>query len=83
MNGFSLGSPLWRFALFLFINREYVIGLSLVSQPANSDQTLRRAFEIFDERKEGFITFAEVKNQGMECGICKARNKKAYRRQLG
>ena len=55
-----------------------MIGLSLVSQPANSDQTLRRAFEIFDERKEGFITFAEVKNQGMECGICKARNKKAF-----
>lgn len=42
--------------------REYVIGLSLVSQPANSDQTLRRAFEIFDERKEGFITFAEGKH---------------------
>lgn len=42
--------------------REYVIGLSLVSQPANSDETLKRAFEIFDQRKEGFITFSQGKH---------------------
>lgn len=42
--------------------REYVIGLSLVSQPANSDETLKRAFEIFDQRKEGFISFSQGKH---------------------
>jgi len=42
--------------------REYVIGLSLVSQPANSDETLRRAFELFDQHKEGFITFEQGKH---------------------
>jgi len=39
-----------------------VIGLSLVSQPANSDETLQRAFELFDQQKEGFITFAQGKH---------------------
>lgn len=42
--------------------REYVIGLSLVSQPANSDETLKRAFQIFDQRNEGFITFSQGKH---------------------
>ena len=42
--------------------REYVIGLSLVSQPANSDETLKRAFKLFDVRDEGFITFAQGKH---------------------
>jgi len=41
--------------------REYVIGLSLVSQPANSDETLKRAFQIFDQGNEGFITFSQGK----------------------
>ncbi|XP_025076258.1 lysophosphatidylcholine acyltransferase 2-like isoform X3 [Pomacea canaliculata] len=35
--------------------REYLIGLSLVSQPANTENTLRFAFELFDEEKTGYI----------------------------
>jgi len=41
--------------------REYVIGLSLVSQPANSDETLKRVFQLFDKENQGFITFSQGK----------------------
>ncbi|XP_078688123.1 lysophosphatidylcholine acyltransferase 2-like isoform X2 [Branchiostoma floridae x Branchiostoma belcheri] len=36
--------------------REYVIGLSVVSQPANTDETLQMAFKLFDTEGNGKIT---------------------------
>ncbi|XP_059143736.1 lysophosphatidylcholine acyltransferase 2-like [Physella acuta] len=36
--------------------REYVIGLSLVSAPANSEETIQLAFQLFDTDNKGHIT---------------------------
>ncbi|XP_066290318.1 lysophosphatidylcholine acyltransferase 2-like isoform X2 [Branchiostoma lanceolatum] len=36
--------------------REYVIGLSVVSQPANTEETLQMAFKMFDTEGNGKIT---------------------------
>ncbi|KAJ8302798.1 hypothetical protein KUTeg_019194 [Tegillarca granosa] len=35
--------------------REYVIGLSLISSPVNTDETIRLAFELFDSEGKGYI----------------------------
>lgn len=40
--------------------REYVIGLSLVSTPANTDSTISLAFQIFDPDNEGHITLESL-----------------------
>ncbi|CAH1778543.1 unnamed protein product [Owenia fusiformis] len=40
--------------------REYVIGLSLISQPANTDETLQLAFKLFDSNNKGYITEEEL-----------------------
>ncbi|ESO91104.1 hypothetical protein LOTGIDRAFT_217653 [Lottia gigantea] len=36
--------------------REYIIGLSLVSGPVNTENTLRLAFQLFDSENNGYIT---------------------------
>ncbi|XP_063439317.1 lysophosphatidylcholine acyltransferase 2-like isoform X3 [Mytilus trossulus] len=40
--------------------REYIIGLSLISQPVNNDDTLKLAFQLFDNGDKGYITQAEL-----------------------
>ena len=40
--------------------REYLIGLSLVSQPVNNDDTIRLAFQLFDDGDKGYITLEEL-----------------------
>ncbi|XP_064639975.1 lysophosphatidylcholine acyltransferase 2-like isoform X2 [Lineus longissimus] len=40
--------------------REYVIGLSLISMPANTDETLQLAFRLFDVHGDGYITLPEL-----------------------
>lgn len=40
--------------------REYVIGLSLIANPANTEDTLQRAFQLFDKEKKGYITQEEL-----------------------
>ncbi|XP_035678837.1 lysophosphatidylcholine acyltransferase 2-like isoform X1 [Branchiostoma floridae] len=40
--------------------REYVIGLSVVSQPANTEETLQMAFKMFDTEGNGKITEASL-----------------------
>ena len=39
--------------------REYVIGLSLVSQPAATENTVKLAFQVFDKDRSGMITKKE------------------------
>ncbi|XP_045191517.2 lysophosphatidylcholine acyltransferase 2-like isoform X3 [Mercenaria mercenaria] len=36
--------------------REYVIGLSLISAPANTESTISLAFQLFDSSKQGYIS---------------------------
>ncbi|XP_060555458.1 lysophosphatidylcholine acyltransferase 2-like isoform X2 [Ruditapes philippinarum] len=36
--------------------REYVIGLSLISAPVNTDSTISLAFQLFDSSKQGYIS---------------------------
>ncbi|XP_050397956.1 lysophosphatidylcholine acyltransferase 2 isoform X1 [Patella vulgata] len=36
--------------------REYIIGLSLVSGPANTEDTIKLAFQLFDSENNGYIT---------------------------
>ncbi|XP_062997562.1 lysophosphatidylcholine acyltransferase 2 [Elgaria multicarinata webbii] len=36
--------------------REYVIGLSVLCNPANTEQTIQMAFQLFDIDEDGFIT---------------------------
>ncbi|XP_033753917.1 lysophosphatidylcholine acyltransferase 2-like isoform X1 [Pecten maximus] len=36
--------------------REYVIGLSLVSSPANTEETIKLAFQLFDQENKGYIS---------------------------
>ncbi|CAC5357379.1 LPCAT1_2 [Mytilus coruscus] len=40
--------------------REYIIGLSLISQPVNNDDTLKLAFQLFDNGDKGYITQEEL-----------------------
>ncbi|KAK2164584.1 hypothetical protein LSH36_61g01016 [Paralvinella palmiformis] len=40
--------------------REYVIGLHLVAEPANTEETLQFAFEVFDGGNKGYITECEL-----------------------
>lgn len=40
--------------------REYVIGLSLVSSPENTEDTIKFAFQLFDEGNKGYITKEEL-----------------------
>ncbi|XP_076448987.1 lysophosphatidylcholine acyltransferase 2-like isoform X2 [Babylonia areolata] len=40
--------------------REYIIGLSLIANPANSEDTLRQAFQLFDKDNKGYITQEEL-----------------------
>ncbi|XP_048752397.1 lysophosphatidylcholine acyltransferase 2-like isoform X2 [Ostrea edulis] len=42
--------------------REYVIGLSLVSSPENTEDTIKFAFQLFDEDNKGYITKPELRN---------------------
>jgi lysophosphatidylcholine acyltransferase/lyso-PAF acetyltransferase len=42
--------------------REYVIGLSLVSEPANNDETIQLAFQLFDTENKGHITPRELQH---------------------
>ncbi|XP_021343908.1 lysophosphatidylcholine acyltransferase 2-like isoform X1 [Mizuhopecten yessoensis] len=36
--------------------REYVIGLSLVSSPVNTEETIKLAFQLFDKEDKGYIS---------------------------
>ncbi|XP_060081111.1 lysophosphatidylcholine acyltransferase 2-like [Ylistrum balloti] len=36
--------------------REYVIGLSLVSSPVNTEETIKLAFQLFDEENKGYMS---------------------------
>ncbi|KAL3859040.1 hypothetical protein ACJMK2_009278 [Sinanodonta woodiana] len=36
--------------------REYVIGLSLISNPVNNEETIQLAFKLFDSEDKGYIT---------------------------
>ncbi|XP_052816886.1 lysophosphatidylcholine acyltransferase 2-like isoform X1 [Mya arenaria] len=40
--------------------REYVIGLSLVSTPVNTDSTISLAFQLFDSSQQGFISHEDL-----------------------
>ena len=40
--------------------REYVIGLSLVSQPAVTEDTVKLAFKVFDKDRNGYVTEDEL-----------------------
>ncbi|XP_061163188.1 lysophosphatidylcholine acyltransferase 2-like isoform X2 [Saccostrea echinata] len=40
--------------------REYAIGLSLVSSPENTEETIQFAFQLFDEGNKGYITKPEL-----------------------
>ncbi|XP_078338685.1 lysophosphatidylcholine acyltransferase 2-like isoform X1 [Crassostrea virginica] len=40
--------------------REYVIGLSLISSPENTEETIKFAFQLFDEGNKGYITKEEL-----------------------
>ncbi|XP_077861962.1 lysophosphatidylcholine acyltransferase 2-like [Saccoglossus kowalevskii] len=40
--------------------REYIIGCSLLSQPANSEDTIQLAFQMFDDGEKGYITQDEL-----------------------
>ncbi|XP_055890931.1 lysophosphatidylcholine acyltransferase 2-like isoform X1 [Biomphalaria glabrata] len=40
--------------------REYVIGLSLVAAPANNDDTILLAFQLFDDDNKGYITESDL-----------------------
>ncbi|GFN75133.1 lysophosphatidylcholine acyltransferase 2, partial [Plakobranchus ocellatus] len=40
--------------------REYVIGLSLVSNPVNNEETIKVAFELFDKDKKGHISLTDL-----------------------
>ncbi|XP_012941031.1 lysophosphatidylcholine acyltransferase 2 isoform X3 [Aplysia californica] len=42
--------------------REYVIGLSLISEPANNDETIQLAFQLFDTENKGHITPEELQH---------------------
>lgn len=46
--------------------REFLIGLSVLSQPANTEETLKLAFNIFDNsdanNKKGYITLADLQS---------------------
>lgn len=41
--------------------REYVIGLSLLANPANTDDTLQLAFKMWDQGQKGYITHDELR----------------------
>ncbi|XP_027038685.1 lysophosphatidylcholine acyltransferase 2-like [Pocillopora damicornis] len=46
-----------------FINfREYLIGLALVSQPANSEEAMKLAFQVFDMNGDGRVDEAELRH---------------------
>ncbi|XP_070574726.1 lysophosphatidylcholine acyltransferase 2-like isoform X3 [Ptychodera flava] len=40
--------------------REYIIGCSLLTQPANSEETIQLAFQMFDEGDKGYISQQEL-----------------------
>ncbi|KAK3086372.1 hypothetical protein FSP39_017489 [Pinctada imbricata] len=40
--------------------REYVIGLSIISTPVNTEETIKLAFELFDNGNKGHITQEEL-----------------------
>ncbi|XP_077982422.1 lysophosphatidylcholine acyltransferase 2-like [Glandiceps talaboti] len=40
--------------------RDYIIGCSLLSQPANNEETIQLAFKMFDEGSKGYITEEEL-----------------------
>ncbi|KAK3741161.1 hypothetical protein QZH41_011829, partial [Actinostola sp. cb2023] len=42
--------------------REYIIGMALVAKPANSDEAIKMAFEMFDVNKDGRVTELELKH---------------------
>lgn len=39
--------------------REYVIGMSLISEPSNDDETVRLGFKLFDRENKGYVTEQE------------------------
>ncbi|XP_013381448.1 lysophosphatidylcholine acyltransferase 2-like isoform X2 [Lingula anatina] len=40
--------------------REYVIGLSLVSEPANTEDTIQLAFQLFDSEGKGYLSESDL-----------------------
>jgi Ca2+-binding EF-hand superfamily protein len=42
--------------------REFLIGLSLLSQPASTEDTLKLAFKMFDSDGKGFISLTDLKS---------------------
>lgn len=60
--------------------REYIIGLHLVSQPANTEDVIRLAFELFDEESKGYITEPElVKILHTAFGMNKSNTRELFR----